>query len=87
MHAYINTLYACMQACVHTCTCIESTHTQNRFREKCKTVTSDLKTGCHFPRSRSFELKLMGKVPLTPSDVSTKFCWNNQNRFGEVQKI
>ena len=36
--------------------------------------------------SRSFEVKFMHKVPLTNSNVSIKFCCNNQNRFGEMCK-
>ena len=30
--------------------------------------------------------KFADKVPLTTSNVTPKFRWNNQNRFGEVQK-
>ena len=36
-----------------------------------------------FPRSRSFEVKFADKVHLNPSNVPTKFHWNNQNKFGE----
>ena len=46
---------------------------QNKFGEKCKKVISDPKTGCHFPGSRSFEVKFRDKVPLTPNKVPTKF--------------
>ena len=46
-----------------------------------------LKNGHHFLKSRLFDVKFADKVPLTPSDVPTKFCFNNQNIFGEeVQK-
>ena len=54
---------------------------QNRFGEKCKNVSSDPENGCHFIRSRSFEVKFADKVPLSPSNVPTKFCSNNHNRF------
>ena len=37
-------------------------------------------------RSRSFVVKFVDKVPLTDSNVLTKFHWNNQNRFGEKCK-
>ena len=56
------------------------------FGENCKNVISDLKNGRHFPSSRSFEVKFTNKVPLTPSNVPTKFCWNNQKRLGEKCK-
>ena len=35
-----------------------------------------------FPLVKVVEVKLSDKVPLTPSHVSAKFPWNNQNRFG-----
>ena len=41
----------------------------NRFGKKCKTVISDPKNGHYYPRSKSFEVKFVGKVPLTPSNV------------------
>ena len=46
----------------------------------------DPKNGRHLARSRSFEVKLVDKVPLTASNVPTKFRWNNQNTFGENYK-
>ena len=52
-------------------------------KKKCKNAISDPKNGCHFPRSRLFEIKFVDKVPLTPGNVTTKFRWNNQNRLGE----
>ena len=56
--------------------------------EKSEDVISDLKTGRHFPRSRSRSLgvKFMDKVPLTPINVPTKFHLNNQNTLGEKCK-
>ena len=51
-----------------------------------KNKISDLWNGHHFPRSIIFEVKLPDKVPLTPSNVPTKFNWNIQNRFEKVQK-
>ena len=38
---------------------------QNRFGEKCKNVISETKNDCHFPRSRSLEVKFADKVLLT----------------------
>ena len=40
-----------------------------------------------FPRSRSFEVIFPDKVPLTPSNISTKFRWNNQIRLGKSTKM
>ena len=59
---------------------------QNRFGKMCKNVISDSKNGCHFPRSKSFEVKFAKKVPFTPINVPTMFGWNNQNRLGEKCK-
>ena len=36
--------------------------------------------------SRSFEVKCTDKVPLNPSNVPTKFRWNNQNTDGKQCK-
>ena len=40
---------------------------------KCKNVISDPKAGRHLARSRSFEVKFADNVPLTPSNLPTKF--------------
>ena len=37
----------------------------NRFGKKYTNVISDLKNGHYYTRSRSFEVKFAGKVPLT----------------------
>ena len=40
-----------------------------------------------FPEEvKGVEIKFMDKVPLTPSNVPSKFDWNNQNRFGKKCK-
>ena len=36
-----------------------------------------------FPRSRSFKVKLVDRVLLTPTNDPTKFSWDNQNILGE----
>ena len=60
---------------------------QNTVGGKCKNAISDPKNGRHFKRSRSFKVKFADKVPITPGNVLTKFCWNNQNRLAKkVQK-
>ena len=46
-------------------------------------MISDPKNARHILRSRSFEVKFVDKVPLTPSNVPTTFRGDNQNKFGE----
>ena len=43
--------------------------TMKYFEKSAKNVISDPKNGCHFPRSRSFDVKFTDKVSFTPSNV------------------
>ena len=56
------------------------------LEKSAKNVISDPETGRDFPGSRLLEVNFVDKVPLTPSNVPTKFRWNNHNRFGEKCK-
>ena len=47
-------------------------------QKSAKNAISDSKNGHDFSRCKSFEVKCPEKMPLTPSNVPTKFCWNNQ---------
>ena len=53
---------------------------------KCKNVIAHPENSCHFQRSRSFEVKFTDNVPLTTTNVPTKFRWNKPKRFGEKCK-
>ena len=53
---------------------------------KLQNVISEPKNSPHFMKSKLFEVKFTDKVILTPNNVPTKFCWNNQRRFEEEWK-
>ena len=60
------------------------------LEKSAKNLISNPETGRHFPGSRSFdvkfaELKHMDKVPLTPTNVHTKFHWNKQNTYKYIK--
>ena len=52
------------------------------LKKSAKKIISDPYNSRHLPRSRSFEVKFTDKVPLTPSNIPTKFLLKNQNRLG-----
>ena len=56
------------------------------LEKSAKNSISNHKNGRHLPKSTRFEVKFTNKASLTPSNIPTKLCWNNQNRFGEKCK-
>ena len=62
--------------------------TKKGWEKGAKNVISDPKNGCHFQRSRSFEVKFTDKVPLTSSKCRYQvFVWITRKYLEKVQKL